>query len=71
MLTCGDSIRLTPNEKNYLKKLSGSDATGIKTSDQLQRFVESHMDLYCSNTPDEVLLRKMLANFLKSGLSKK
>lgn len=65
MIESGNQIRLTEKEMNLLEKLSGSDAKSIKTKVHLRNFVNAHLVSYPGRTPEELLLRALLSNFLR------
>ena len=64
MIVHGDQVRLTPVEQYRLRGLSGSDPSGIRTRRQLDLFVRAHLVNYSGRSPEERLLRSLLASFI-------
>lgn len=65
MLILGETIRLTRKESDLLMMLSGADPSRIRTLGQLVNFVEGRLMLYNGSSPEERMLRRLLADFLQ------
>ena len=64
MIRSGEYIRLTGKESDLLAALSGGDPSRIRTLTQLVTFVEMHMAHHGGPSPEERMIRALLADFL-------
>jgi len=64
MLVADDQVRLTDIEKNQLAFITGSDASHIKTVDELEQFVNQHGYSERLRGPGACLAKRLLFSFL-------
>lgn len=62
MLRCGDQIALHKEDADWLFKLTGVSPNRIRTVEDLNRFVERHLQAFEDSTPESQLLRMLLAD---------
>ena len=62
MIRCGNQIRLHKGDADWLYKLTGTAPSGIRSVDDLNRFVDQHLPIYDGKTPESKLLRMLLAD---------
>ena len=62
MLRCGNQITLHKGDIDRLFKLTGVSPTKIHTADDLNRFVDQHLQAFDDSTPESQLLRMLLAD---------
>ena len=62
MIRCGNQIRLKKDEIDWLFKLTGSNPCGIQSIDDLNSFVDQHLPVYDSTTPESKLLGMLLSD---------
>jgi hypothetical protein len=62
MIRCGNQIRLHKEDADWLSKLTGENPNGIRSVDDLNRFVDQHLSIYDGITPESKLLRMLLAD---------
>lgn len=67
MISCGNKIRLTTEERKQLAGLTGVDPGYLRNRYQLERFIERHTASYPGRTAEERLMRALLESFLPSG----
>ncbi len=60
MLRCGNSIRLTGPELAGLAKIAGVYPEKINSLNDLRRFINRRLRVYCGPSPEERLLRALL-----------
>ena len=62
MLKLGDEVRLTSNDVNRLTMLTGSCPDNIKSSADLNRFIDRHIGQNMNGTPEGCLINLLLAD---------
>ena len=62
MIRYGNQIRLHKVDADWLSKLTGANPNGIRSVDDLNRFVDQHLPIYDGITPESKLLRMLLAD---------
>ena len=62
MLRCGNQITLHKGDTDRLFKLTGVSPNRIRTVEDLNRFVERHLQAFDDSTPESQLLRMLLAD---------
>lgn len=62
MLRCGNLIMLHQQDADRLFELTGVKPTGIRTVDDLNRFIDRHLQNFEDGTPESRLLRVLLAD---------
>lgn len=62
MIRCGNQLRLHQEEIDWLFKLTGSPPNGIRSVDDLNRFVDRHLPNYRECTPESKMLKILLAD---------
>ncbi len=63
MLRCNGQARLTTDEFDTLRRLTGAVLTRIKTITDLNLFVDNRAAIYPDHTPEGRLLKLLLLNF--------
>lgn len=61
MIRCGNKIRLNKEEADWLYKLTGTIPNGIRSVEDLNRFIDRHLHAYDGFTPESQLLSMLLA----------
>ena len=64
MLIHGEQLRLTPRERKVLYRLTGIDPRFIKNRRGLQRFVDTHLATYPTDSPEIRLIKALLQRYL-------
>lgn len=62
MLRCGNQITLHRSDTDRLFELTGVKPTKIHTVEDLNRFVDQHLQAFEDSTPESRLLRMLLAD---------
>ncbi len=62
MIRCGNRIRLHKEGADWLYQLTGTAPNGIRSVDDLNRFIDQHLPVYDGITPESQLLRMLLAD---------
>lgn len=63
MIKLQSKIRLTPKEIKQLSGITGSNASYIKNTIQLNNYIDAHLVNYPGRTAEERLLKSMLESF--------
>ncbi len=62
MIRCGNQIRLHREDADWLYKLTGTAPLGIRSVDDLNRFIDQLLPIYDGITPESKLLKMLLAD---------
>lgn len=62
LIRCGNMIRLNKEEADWLYQLTGTVPNGIRSVEELNRFIDRHLPVYDGITPESQLLRMLLAD---------
>ena len=60
MIRCGNQIRLHQSDIDWFYKVTGSVPSGIRTVDDLNKFVDCHIPNFGGHTPESELLKILL-----------
>jgi hypothetical protein len=60
MIRCGNQLRLTKEEIDFLFKLTGTLPKNIRTVNELNHFVDRHIPYFEDPTPESKLLKMLL-----------
>jgi hypothetical protein len=62
MIRCGNQLRLTEDEIDWLFKLTGAMPKNIRTVNELNCFVDHHIPYFEDPTPESKLLKMLLSD---------
>ncbi len=62
MIRCGNQIRLHQSDIDWFYKVTGSIPSCIRTVDDLNSFVDSHLPIFSECSPESEFLKMLLAD---------
>jgi hypothetical protein len=62
MIRCGNQIRLHQSDIDWFYEVTGSIPSGIRTVDDLNKFVDFHIPNFSGCTPESELLKILLSD---------